>query len=67
MERKNIEQLYKLLERVEKERDAKAAAALRWAIFKLENCQKYILNSAQKTRATCRPSWRPLYIDNQKS
>lgn len=38
MEQKNIEQLYKLLERVEKERDAKAAAALRWAIFKLENC-----------------------------
>ena len=36
MEKKKIEQLYKLLERAEKERDAEAAAALRWAILNLE-------------------------------
>ena len=37
MEEKKIEQLYKLLERAEKERDTEAAAALKWAIFILEN------------------------------
>lgn len=37
MEEKKIEQLYKLLERAEREHDAEAAAALRWAIFMLEN------------------------------
>ncbi len=33
----NIDTLYKLLERAEKEKDYDAAAALRWAIFTLEN------------------------------
>lgn len=37
MDKKRIEQLYKLLDRVEKDRDTEAAAALRWAIYKLEN------------------------------
>lgn len=37
MENKRIEQLYKLLERAEKERDPQAVAALRWAIFELES------------------------------
>lgn len=37
MEQKRIEQLYKLLERAEKEHDTEAAAALYWAIFQLEN------------------------------
>lgn len=37
MEEKNIERLYKLLERVEREKDTETAAALRWAIFELEN------------------------------
>lgn len=37
MKQKNIERLYKLLERAEKEHDIEAAAALRWAIFELEN------------------------------
>ena len=37
MEKKKIERLYKLLERAEKERDRETAAALRWAIFQLEN------------------------------
>lgn len=37
MDKKKIEQLYKLLERVEKEHDAEAASALRWAIIRLEN------------------------------
>ncbi len=33
---KKIERLYELLERAEKEHDAEAAAALRWAIHTLE-------------------------------
>lgn len=37
MEEKKIEKLYELLERAEREHDAAAAAALRWAIFMLEN------------------------------
>lgn len=37
MKEKNLERLYALLERAEKERDTEAAAALRWAIFELEN------------------------------
>lgn len=37
MESKHIEQLYKLLERAEKEKDTATAAALRWAIFEFEN------------------------------
>ena len=37
MDKKKIEKLYELLERAEKEEDTKAAAALRWAIFNLEN------------------------------
>lgn len=37
MEMKKIEKLYELLERVEREHDTEAAAALRWAIFMLEN------------------------------
>ncbi len=37
MEQKRIEQLYLLLERAEKEHDTEAAAALRWAIFIVEN------------------------------
>lgn len=36
MKEKNLERLYKLLERVEKEKDMETAA-LRWAIFELEN------------------------------
>jgi len=37
MKEKNLERLYKLLERAEKEKDTEATAALRWAIFELEN------------------------------
>ena len=37
MNEKNLERLYKLLERAEREHDDEAAAALRWAIFELEN------------------------------
>lgn len=40
MEDKRLEALYRLLERAEKERDAEAAAALRWALFILERFQK---------------------------
>lgn len=36
MEQKKLDKLYELLERAEKEHDAEAAAALRWAIFQLE-------------------------------
>lgn len=36
MEEKKIERLYELLERAEKEKDVESAAALRWAIFTLE-------------------------------
>jgi hypothetical protein len=36
MESKKIDTLYALLERAEKENDAEAVAALRWAIFELE-------------------------------
>ena len=39
MEEKKIERLYKLLERAEKEQDTETAAALRWAIFQIENRQ----------------------------
>ena len=34
---KNLERLYKLLERAEREKDTETAAAIRWAIFELEN------------------------------
>lgn len=37
MDKKKIEQLYKLLYRAEKEHDAEAVSALRWAILNLEN------------------------------
>lgn len=36
MEEEKINKLYELLERAEKENDTKSAAALRWAIFTLE-------------------------------
>ena len=35
-----IKRLYELLERAEKKHDTEAAAALRWAIFSLENYPK---------------------------
>lgn len=37
MKKKNIERLYNLLERAEREKDTETAAALRWAIIELEN------------------------------
>ena len=37
MDEKRIEKLYQLLERAEREKDEEAAAALRWAIYTLEN------------------------------
>lgn len=37
MEKRKIEKLYELLEKAEASGDTEAAAALRWAIFKLEN------------------------------
>lgn len=37
MKEKYIEQLYKLLDRAEREKDTEAVATLRWAIFELEN------------------------------
>ena len=37
MKSKKIDVLYTLLERAEREKDHEAAAALRWAIFQLEN------------------------------
>lgn len=37
MEEKNIEKLYKLLERAEKEKDSEMVSVLRWVIFNLEN------------------------------
>ena len=36
MEEKKIEKLYELLDKAEAKKDDEAAAALRWAIFKLE-------------------------------
>jgi hypothetical protein len=37
MEEKNLERLYKLLERAEREHDTETVSAMRWAIFELEN------------------------------
>lgn len=37
MDKNKIKELYKLLERAQKEKDTEAVAALRWAIFYLEN------------------------------
>lgn len=37
MKEKNIERLYKLLERAEREHDTETVAALRWEIFEIEN------------------------------
>lgn len=37
MKEKNIERLYNMLDRAEREKDTETAAALRWAIFELEN------------------------------
>lgn len=39
MDKQKLERLYELLERAEKANDIEAAAALRWAIFTLENCK----------------------------
>lgn len=39
MDKQKLERLYELLERAEKENDIESAAALRWAIFTLENCR----------------------------
>lgn len=36
MNEKKIERLYQLLDMAEKEKDTESAAALRWAIFTLE-------------------------------
>ena len=40
MDENRIEKLYDLLERAEREHDADSAAALRWAIFRLENASE---------------------------
>lgn len=37
MDSKKIDKLYELLERAQREHDSAAVAALRWAIFQLEN------------------------------
>lgn len=37
MKEKNLKRLYTLLERAEREHDTETVAALRWAIFELEN------------------------------
>ena len=37
MKEKNLERLYRLLERAERENDTETAAAIRWAIFEIEN------------------------------
>lgn len=37
MDEKKFDRLYAILERAEREHDAETAAALRWAIFQLEN------------------------------
>lgn len=37
MEEKRINKLYELLDQAERKKDAEAVAALRWAIFSLEN------------------------------
>lgn len=37
MKEKNLERLYTLLDRAEREHDTETAAVLRWAIFELEN------------------------------
>ncbi len=37
LDRKQIDRLYSLLKRAEREGDPDTAAALRWAIFTLEN------------------------------
>ena len=37
METRKIDKLYELLERAKNEHDQEAEAALRWAIFQLEN------------------------------
>ena len=36
MKENNLERLYKLLERAEREHDTETAATLRWAIYELE-------------------------------
>lgn len=40
MEQMRIDRLYEILERLEKEGDAEHAAAVRWAIFTLEQALK---------------------------
>lgn len=37
MKENKLERLYNLLERAEREHDTETAAAMRWAIFELEN------------------------------
>ena len=40
MDKKKIEKLYELMERASKAGDTEGTAALRWAIFQLENYPK---------------------------
>ena len=37
MKEKNLDRLYKLLGRAEREHDTETVSAMRWAIFELEN------------------------------
>lgn len=37
MDKRKMEKLYELMERAKKDGDTESAAALRWAIFHLEN------------------------------
>lgn len=48
MENKKIDTLYTLLERAEKEKDAEAVAALRWAIFELERSKQHLDNATNR-------------------
>lgn len=71
MDKKKIEQLYKLLERAEKEHDTEAASALRWAIFRLESQDlrsDYMIQGNKVydviTNTWSTGYWIPLYCGN---
>ena len=62
MEEKKIEKLYELLERAEREQDAETAAALRWAIFQLENRQADLFRLFSLAFISCVGYYGYIYI-----
>lgn len=62
MKEKNLERLYKLLERAEREHDTETAAALRWAIFELETDKRRIATVFLSCSVGSAACWRSICV-----